>query len=113
MTDEKKALMLARRRFGDGYVLRQVAEECIELAHAALKIVRAKNGESPMLTEDAWSNCIEEIGDVRVMLAVLEEGLLPQSRAACADMYEQKLRRMVERLSHKEDEFDEYRTLEE
>lgn len=33
---------------GEEYMLRQLAEECTELAHACLKKVRAGKGETPM-----------------------------------------------------------------
>ena len=38
-------LNLIRERKTPDYLYRQLAEECAELAHAALKVVRAQNGE--------------------------------------------------------------------
>lgn len=61
MTNEQKAWALAWGRFGEDHLLRQTAEECIELAHAALKLVRVERSESPMLPEDARNNLIEEL----------------------------------------------------
>ena len=39
--------------YGDEYLLRQLAEECIELAHASLKLIRAMRGETPLPIEKA------------------------------------------------------------
>lgn len=55
--------------------LEQLAEECAELGKAALKVARINRGENPtpLLIEDAISNLVEEVGDVRVCLEVLQK----------------------------------------
>lgn len=55
-------------------LLEQLAEECAELGKAALKVARISRGENPtpLLMEDALSNMLEEVGDVRVCLNVLQ-----------------------------------------
>ena len=52
-----------------------MAEECAELGKAALKVARINRGENPtpLLIEDAISNLVEEVGDVRVCLEVLQK----------------------------------------
>lgn len=55
-------------KYGEEYVLRQLAEECTELAQAALKMIRAQRRETPMLPLEARDNFIEELADVHVML---------------------------------------------
>lgn len=56
-------------------LLEQLAEECAELGKAALKVARINRGENPtpLLVEDAISNLVEEVGDVRVCLEVLQK----------------------------------------
>lgn len=59
---------------GEGAALEQLAEEAAELAQAALKvarIVRHKN-PTPIDYETAFYSLIEELGDVRVCIKVLE-----------------------------------------
>lgn len=55
-----------------------LAEECCELAQAALKCIRAADGENP--TPESWTNCTEKIkeeaGDVMMYLELL--GYLPR-----------------------------------
>ena len=46
------------------YCHRQLAEECTELAHAALKMVRVMNHETPKAPEEAMEALIEEMADV-------------------------------------------------
>ena len=55
-------------------LLEQLAEECAESGKAALKVARINRGENPtpLLIEDAISNLVEEVGDVRVCLEVLQ-----------------------------------------
>lgn len=54
------------------YLLRQTAEECAELGHAALKLVRAYKEETPMTAEEAEDHFVEEVGDVCACIRVLE-----------------------------------------
>ena len=54
-------------------VLEQLAEECAELAKAALKLARIDRNENPTpVTEtEAMDNLIEEIADVQLCIVVL------------------------------------------
>ena len=54
-------------------LLEQLAEESVELAHAALKLARKLRGESPTPVdeESLTRNLMEEIADVDVMLSEL------------------------------------------
>jgi len=54
-------------------VLAQLAEEATELAHAALKLRRARDGRNPtpVTVQQAWDNLTEEVVDVSLCLSVL------------------------------------------
>lgn len=62
-------------QIGECAVLEQLAEECVELAQAALKLARKKRGENP--TPKNESECIldlvEEIADIHVCLEVIHD----------------------------------------
>ena len=49
----------------------QLSEECAELCQAAIKVVRAINGQTPVSEEEARKNMEEEIADVVVCIGVL------------------------------------------
>ena len=53
-------------KIGAAAMLEQLAEEAMELAHAALKLARIERGENPtpVLKEDAMDHLIEEYTDV-------------------------------------------------
>lgn len=55
---------------GEPAMLEQLAEECVELAHAALKLARRMRRENP--TDKAFGECIEdlteEVADVELVL---------------------------------------------
>ena len=50
-------------------LLRQTAEEAAELAQAALKVIRAAKGTTPLDGEDAVDMLVEEIADVQNCIA--------------------------------------------
>lgn len=52
---------------GREYMLRQLAEEAAELCQAALKLIRAEHGETPMAVAEARAKLIEELADVETM----------------------------------------------
>lgn len=60
-------------RIGEAAVLEQLAEECAELAQAALKMARIERGDNPtpVTMQKAKENLVEEIADVNVCLNVL------------------------------------------
>lgn len=51
-------------------MLRQLAEECCELAQASLKLVRAVKGETPVSVVDARAAFLEEYADVTLMTLI-------------------------------------------
>lgn len=84
---------------GKEYVLRQLAEECNELAQAALKLIRVWNKETPMREDEAYEHLVEEIADVNLMIdLVYYEMLTPQQKSASYDIKKSKEDRMYERM---------------
>ena len=63
-------------KYGKKYILRQMAEECIELAQAALKYIRADLKETPMRIDEAIEHLTEEIADVRLMIDAVSATVL-------------------------------------
>ena len=57
-------------KVGEPAALELLAEECVELAHAALKLARIERGEnpSPLEREECIEKVIEEMADVRICL---------------------------------------------
>jgi len=74
--DEGNAFI--REKVGIGEILAQLAEEAVELAHAALKYRRAITGTNPtpVTAEETLENLLEEIADVDLclILAGVAEG---------------------------------------
>lgn len=85
-------------KYGDEYLFRQLAEECIELAHASLKLIRAMRGETPLPIEKARAFFLEEVADVRVMLTALDKTLDVDGRVRMIEQAAAKDRRMAARL---------------
>ena len=84
-------------KVGESAILEQLAEECAELAKAALKLSRVmrKENPTPVTVNDAFDNLVEEIGDLRLLLRVTDfmyDGIPTQ------DMEEYKLRRWENRI---------------
>lgn len=63
------------RTIGEPALLEQLAEECAELAHAALKLARLERGENPTpkAKNDCVSEIIEEIADVHLCIGVISD----------------------------------------
>ena len=82
-----------RQKVPEAALYEQLAEECVELAHAALKLARIKRGENPtpVSVEEAMGAVMEEYTDLRLMAYVLEMGL-------DIDVFEKKLLRWYKRL---------------
>lgn len=78
-------------------LLRQTAEEAVELAQAALKVIRAAKGTTPLDGEDAVGMLIEEIADVQNCIAVLSERL-PGLQDKANKISAEKMKRWKERL---------------
>lgn len=62
------------RSLGEPALLEQLAEECSELAQAALKLARLERGENPTpkTEEECVENLLEELGDVNLCMSVVE-----------------------------------------
>lgn len=67
-------LTYIRENVPEGERLAQLAEEAAELAQAALKLRRAleRKNPTPISTEEARNDLVEEIADVRLCLSALE-----------------------------------------
>lgn len=78
-------------------LLRQTAEEAVELAQAALKVIRAAKGTTPLDGEDAMDMLVEEIADVQNCIAVLSERL-PGLQDKANKISAEKMKRWKERL---------------
>ena len=84
---------------GTPAMLEQTAEECIELAHACLKLARYLSGENNVYKtkEEIYSNLSEEIADVYICIdELLEAGVISQESIDSNIMT--KLERMKKRL---------------
>lgn len=82
-----------RQKVPEAALYEQLAEECVELAHAALKLARIKRGENPtpVSVEEALGAVMEEYTDLRLVAYIIEIGL-------DIDVFEQKLLRWHKRL---------------
>lgn len=62
------------RTLGEPALLEQLAEECSELAQAALKLARLERGENPTpkTEEECVKDLLEELGDVNLCMSVIE-----------------------------------------
>jgi hypothetical protein len=82
-----------RQKVSEAALYEQFAEECVELAHAALKLARIKRGENPtpVSAEEALCAVMEEYTDLRLVAYVLEIGW-------DVEVFEQKLLRWHNRL---------------
>ena len=102
MTDSNTLFALLQQTCESDYLYRQLAEECTELAQAALKKVRcAKHEISPGAKAEIDDNYLEELADVGVMreLAVMTLGM--QERETVHKIMQFKRERMEERLLQK------------
>lgn len=94
----KQQVNRIRKEYGDEYLYRQLAEECMELGHAALKLIRVQRGETPVPLDKAKTALIDEAADVRVMLNVLNDMLDADERVWLMEQAATKNQRMVARL---------------
>lgn len=86
-------------KYGEEYMLRQLAEECCELAQAALKVIRAKHKETPMRESEAWERFLEELADVEVLRdGIMSAMLNPEEKEYVYDTELFKENRMYERM---------------
>lgn len=87
---------LAVEKHGEDYLLRQLAEECAELAQAALKVIRTRHGETPVTPEEARAKLLEEIADVIVMMDMVIDS--DDEADAINEIMDAKVERMLYRL---------------
>lgn len=92
---------------GEPAVLEQLAEECTELAHAALKLSRKLRGESPTpASEDMIrQDIMEEMADVQVCITVLSAGVPWVDEQYIKIVMGQKLQRWQQRIREAEEAF--------
>lgn len=86
-----------RAHLTDSELLCQLAEECAELAQAALKLRRVITGDNPtpVSEREASADFVEEVADVMGCLMALE---FPTGCGEIRDIQESKFRRWAERL---------------
>lgn len=97
MTDRDKKIM---EYMGEPEMLSQLAEECCELGHAALKLRRVLDGKNPTpKTEaEARADLIEEAADVYNVLGFLVD--VESTMEACR-IIQRKRERWLDRLEEK------------
>ena len=80
----------------------QLAEEAVELAHAALKLRRTLSTENPtpVTNLEARTNIEEEVADVLLLLDLVG---IPQDRQSTWRAQGMKLERWVKRLHSREE----------
>ena len=92
---------LVKEKCSPDYLLRQVAEECAELAQACLKLIRSRNGETPVRLEVATGKYLEELADVLTMTELAFEDLDQMQRNEVGEITHFKVKRMRERLENR------------
>jgi NTP pyrophosphatase (non-canonical NTP hydrolase) len=73
-SDQREVLSISiRTLLSDAELLAQLAEEASELAHAALKLRRVRDGKNytPVTFQEAYDQLKEEVSDVMLCLEVL------------------------------------------
>ncbi len=82
---------------GDAAMLEMLAEECTDLAHAALKFARYNRGENP--TPKTYMQCLdaftEEIADVQLIIDQFDDWI---DKSRIKAIKEQKTVRWTERI---------------
>lgn len=104
--DEANAAEFIRERVDPRERLAQLAEEAIELAHAALKLRRAMGRENPtpLAPEDAFAQVKEEIADVTLLVRLL---YLDTNPTEMEEIHRRKLLRWRDRLLKASEEAEE------
>ena len=90
---------------GTPAMLEQTAEECVEFAHACMKLARYLRGENKVYKtkEEIYSNLSEEMADVYICInEPLEAGVI--SHESIDSNIMNKLERMRKRLEEDENE---------
>lgn len=76
--------------------LRQLAEECAEGAQAALKLIRAYDGEPQLSKAECRIHLLEEIADIAVSAGAIMSDL---DRAVFDEFCDEKQKRWKERIN--------------
>ncbi len=88
-----------REQYGSEYLLRQMAEECSELAQAALHLIRVQRRESSADMSKTRMNLVEEIADVTLMVDCVKRSICTEDeRDDIETVIDAKANRMVNRL---------------
>lgn len=88
-----------REQYGSEYLLRQMAEECTELAQAALHLIRVQRKERAGDMDSAHLDLVEEIADVKLMIDCIERTICTiDERDEIHTMIDAKSHRFVERM---------------
>ena len=90
-------------KIGISALIENVAEECLELGHASLKLSRVLRGENPtpVTEEAAIAKLIEEAADVTLMVEALKQaGII--SDADVKDEVKYKKQRWAKRIDKME-----------
>ena len=101
MAENHKELEYVRSHLPYRALLEGLAEECCELAQAALKMVRAVNGENPTYAspDEYREKIAEEAGDVLMVMEVL--GIIPGGTTASNPKWGRWVFRIKERSNSK------------
>ena len=95
--ERRKKVETMRELIGEPAMLEMLAEECVELSHAALKMARILRNENPTprTKDEVWEKLVEEASDVGLCMDQL--GLEPDHK-----IIEEKTRRFHKRWEEKE-----------
>lgn len=86
------------RMLGEPALMEQLAEECSELAQAALKLARKERGENPTpkTLDECFKAIIEEMADVKLCIWVVEASRSFDLRCNCDRKRERWAKRIRE-----------------
>lgn len=82
----------------DEYRLRLLAEECCELAQAALKCVRVMENQTPVTPAEATEKLMEEFADVEVAQQLLLSAMSDDEIDRIGRIRQEKTDRMAGRM---------------
>lgn len=86
-------------KYGEEFVLRQLAEASSGLAQAALMLIGSNNKETPMRKEEARERLVERIADVHLYAGTVFREMLNMSEQSTVDVIcEIKAERLFDRL---------------
>jgi NTP pyrophosphatase (non-canonical NTP hydrolase) len=90
-------------KLGHAAIYEQLAEECTELAQAALKLARIERGENPTpkTRQEAWGDFLEEWADAKICLALIS--YTPEDYGEVLRIGREKLQRWKQRLEEQEE----------